>query len=80
VRWLRQLYEANVQVPRPPREAGNAVSLTTSHSAKRLEWPVAVVPDLARESPTEFYPILLDPMLGVALNFGEDGGSMYSTT
>jgi ATP-dependent helicase/nuclease subunit A len=72
VRWLRQLYEADAEIPRPPLEAGDAVSLMTVHSAKGLEWPVVVVPDLARGFPPESYPILFDPELGVALNLGED--------
>ena len=72
VRWLRQLYEADAEVPRPPLEAGDAVSLMTIHSAKGLEWPVVVVPDLARGFPPESYPILFDLELGVALKFGEE--------
>ena len=52
VRWLRQLHEADAQVPRPPIEAGDAVSLMTIHAAKGLEWPVVVIPDLARAMPS----------------------------
>jgi ATP-dependent exoDNAse (exonuclease V) beta subunit len=44
----------------------------TIHAAKGLEWPVVVVPDLARRYPSQSYPVLFDPELGVAVNFGED--------
>ena len=74
VRWLRQLYEAGAEVPRPPLEAGDAVSLMTIHAAKGLEWPVVIVPDLARGYPSNSSSVLFDPELGVALNFGEDAG------
>jgi ATP-dependent helicase/nuclease subunit A len=74
VRWLRQLYEAGAEVPRPPLEAGDAVSLMTIHSAKGLEWPVVVIPDLARGYPSQSPAVLFDPELGVAANFGEDDG------
>jgi ATP-dependent helicase/nuclease subunit A len=75
VRWLRQLREAEAEVPRPPLEPGNAVSLMTIHSAKGLEWPVVVLPDLARGIPTSFGGVVFDPDLGVAVDFGkEDGG------
>lgn len=40
VRKLRLLRREGVEVPRPPLEAGNAVTLITAHSAKGLEWPV----------------------------------------
>ena len=72
VRWLRQLYEAGGEVPRPPLEAGDAVSLMTIHAAKGLEWPVVIMPDLARGYPSQSPPVLFDPELGVAVNFGED--------
>lgn len=72
VRWLRQLYEAGAEVPRPPLEAGDAISLMTIHAAKGLEWPVVVAPDLARGYPSQSHPVLFNPELGVAVNFGED--------
>src|SRR5215212_5612574 len=74
VRWLRQLQEADAEVPRPPLEAGDAVSLMTIHGAKGLEWPVVVIPDLARGYPSHFTPTLFDPGLGVAVKFGDDDG------
>jgi ATP-dependent helicase/nuclease subunit A len=74
VRWLRQLREAEAEVSRPPLEPGNAVSLLTIHSAKGLEWPVVVLPDLARGIPSSFGSVAFDPDLGVAFDFGEEGG------
>jgi ATP-dependent helicase/nuclease subunit A len=74
VRWLRQLHEAEAQVPRPPIEAGDAVSLMTIHAAKGLEWPVVVIPDLARAMPSYSSAIVFDPELGVSVDFGEEEG------
>src|SRR5215218_7539 len=74
VRWLRQLHEAGAQVPRPPIEAGDAVSLMTIHAAKGLEWPVVVIPDLARAMPSSSGAVVFDPELGVSVDFGEEDG------
>jgi ATP-dependent helicase/nuclease subunit A len=74
VRWLRQLHEAEAQVPRPPIEAGDAVSLMTIHAAKGLEWPVVVIPDLARAMPSYSGAAAFDPELGVSVDFGEEEG------
>jgi hypothetical protein len=75
VRWLRQLHEAEAQVPRPPIEAGDAVSLMTIHAAKGLEWPVVVIPDLARAMPSSSGTVAFDPELGVSVDFGEEEGA-----
>ena len=74
VRWLRQLHEADAQVPRPPIEAGDAVSLMTIHAAKGLEWPVVVIPDLARAMPSSSGAVAFDPELGMSVDFGDDEG------
>jgi ATP-dependent helicase/nuclease subunit A len=74
VRWLRQLHEAEAQVPRPPIEPGDAVSLMTIHAAKGLEWPVVVIPDLARAMPSYSGAVAFDPELGVSVDFGEEEG------
>ena len=44
-RRLKHLIQAMVEMPRPPLEAHNAVSLMTIHSAKGLEWPCVIVPE-----------------------------------
>jgi ATP-dependent helicase/nuclease subunit A len=74
VRWLRQLNEAGAEVPRPPLEVGEVVGLMTIHAAKGLEWPVVIVPDLARAMPSSHGAVVFDPELGVAVDFGEDEG------
>ena len=74
VRWLRQLHEGGAQIPRPPLEAGDAVSLMTIHAAKGLEWPVVVIPDLARAMPPSSGAVAFDPEMGVSVDFGEENG------
>jgi ATP-dependent helicase/nuclease subunit A len=70
VRWLRRLLEAGAEVPRPPLEAGDGVTLTTIHGSKGLEWPVVILPDLDRRVPPRSDPILYDPELGGSVNLG----------
>lgn len=72
VRSLGRMHGAGVAVPRPVVEAAGAVSLMTIHSAKGLEWPVVIVPDLSRGPRSDSPAVLFDPDLGVGLKFGED--------
>ena len=46
----------------------------TIHAAKGLEWPVVVIPDLARAMPSYSGAVVFDPELGVSVDFGEVEG------
>jgi ATP-dependent helicase/nuclease subunit A len=72
VRWLRRLLDADAEVPRPPLEAVDAVTLTTIHGSKGLEWPVVVLPDLDRRVQPRSDPVLYVPELGVSVDVGYD--------
>jgi ATP-dependent helicase/nuclease subunit A len=68
-RYTKQLIDAEAEIPRPPIDAGDAVSLMTIHGSKGLEWPVVFVPDLARKKPNSFSTLNVDNELGVAFDF-----------
>lgn len=72
VRHIRRLIASEVKVPRPVVEARDAVSLMTIHGSKGLEWPVVIVPDLARETPGGGSPVYFDDELGVAFEFEDE--------
>jgi len=46
----------------------------TIHAAKGLEWPVVVIPDLARAMPSSSSAVVFDPEVGVSVDFGDDEG------
>ncbi|HIK08725.1 MAG TPA: UvrD-helicase domain-containing protein [Oscillatoriaceae cyanobacterium M33_DOE_052] len=75
VRQLEQLQAGEISVPRPPLEAKNAVALMTVHAAKGLEWPVVVVPDLARGSKNFSPPVYFDPNWGVGMQLSDEEGN-----
>jgi ATP-dependent helicase/nuclease subunit A len=71
-RHIRQLIDAEVEVPRPHMEVGNAVSLMTIHSAKGLEWPVVFVADLARKGSSNTGRLAIDRNVGLGFAIEED--------
>lgn len=74
VRQLKSIADAGVELPRPPVEARNAVALMTIHGSKGLEWPVVIVPDLARDRPAATESVRFDPELGIALRLEDEQG------
>lgn len=73
-RRIRRLLEAEIAVPRPPIEVGDAVALMTVHAAKGLEWPVVVVPDLGKPQPNKGDFVYMDTTLGLALRLTDEEG------
>lgn len=72
-RRLERLEQAELEVARPPVEAGNAVALMTIHAAKGLEWPMVIVPDLTRAPVATHTNVRLEAGLGVAVRWeGEE--------
>ncbi|MBK8313257.1 MAG: hypothetical protein IPL01_04110 [Acidobacteria bacterium] len=78
-RRLKHLIQAMVEAPRPPLEAHNAVSLMTIHSAKGLEWPVVIVPDLSRRRRSDSRITLFDALRGVAIKLMDQEGQAAKT-
>jgi len=76
---LQRLMAAGVPIPRPALEAGHAVSLSTIHSAKGLEWPVVIVADLTRQRSTDSPMLRFDAALGVGLEFVDEAGEKHSS-
>lgn len=74
MRRLKQFMDEEVEIPRPPIESGNAVSLMTIFSAKGLEWPMVVVADLTRSQPSSSPAIYFNANHGVALKLKDETG------
>ncbi|MDB9494550.1 UvrD-helicase domain-containing protein [Spirulina major CS-329] len=69
----------DLKVPRPALAADNAVTLTTIHSAKGLEWPVVFVVDLSRESPNQSPRFYIDADLGLGLKLDDETGTAQAS-
>lgn len=76
-RQLRRIQAAGAKLPRPTLQAGDAVTLTTIHRSKGLEWPVVFVADLSYEGSGDDTSIVLDAEHGIGIRLaGDDGESM----
>ena len=67
VRDLKQLYDNDAVIPRPPLEIDNAVALMTIYAAKGLERSLVVVADLSKEKPPSYPTVYFNSQWGVAL-------------
>ncbi|MBK9314472.1 MAG: UvrD-helicase domain-containing protein [Acidobacteria bacterium] len=79
MRKLRHLINSEIKVARPPLEAREAVSLMTIHGAKGLEWPVVIVPDLARKRNIQNRSVYFDQHRGVGIRLSDEEGQTEKT-
>jgi ATP-dependent helicase/nuclease subunit A len=68
-RRLRRIRQLELPIPRPSIEAEDAVTVSTIHGAKGLEWPIVLLAQPMRQAPSKPVGLLFDPRLGVALSF-----------
>jgi ATP-dependent helicase/nuclease subunit A len=66
-RRLRRVLRAGVEVERPALDADDAVTLTTIHRSKGLEWPVVLVAALDAGGRSGGGAVRIDPDVGVAV-------------
>lgn len=63
---LTRLFSERRPVPRPPLSASDAITLSTIHGAKGLEWPIVILAGLGRLGRGAPPALRLDPEVGVA--------------
>jgi len=73
-RQLRRLRGAKVELARPTLQAGDAVTLSTIHGSKGLEWPVVVVADLSYKGANDDQAFAYDAAMGVGVRLQDDTG------
>jgi ATP-dependent helicase/nuclease subunit A len=74
VRQIGCLVDVESEIPRPPVSAANAVTLSSIHRSKGLEWPVVFVPDLAGRPNHGNELLLTDRSLGIGFKIEEESG------
>lgn len=80
VRYLERLRRegGDLEAASAPAQGGDAVSVTSVHHAKGLEFPVCIVAGWGREFPGESGDVLLHPELGLGVKLKE-GQARYTT-
>lgn len=72
IRRIRRMVTEEVEIQRPPMEAGDAIALMTIHASKGLEWPIVVVPNLSADKNSDKSQVRFDAALGVGLKFKDE--------
>ena len=72
--YVRTLRDVGGRESEAPSEAGQAIQLMTVHKAKGLEFPVVVIAAAAHGGRGQVPSVLLDDMLGVAVDLRDNHG------